>query len=334
MSTCCLTIVLVHAGNECKLVDPKSKGGSCTSHKECLYPLVCYHTICSERKPDNGTCSTNSDCASDVTKMKCANGQCILEAANGESCVNRNCVDTSDCLNDVCSSKDCSDDDECGLNYYCSESKCIKATPGGSCSKDSMCLVNEVCSGDKCVEKYSGEIGTVCHSPEQCNVYDGYVCDKNANICKRNSYLDKECYVDSECGGGSCACTGSNKVCVGYDGAMSISACKDMSETVAKCLIDNQCTRTLPETCPKCYNDWLCYQFRCNSNYASDPTYSSLDAKCPKITTTKPKVQTPVNHNNPATHEENENSNSNTGFTLTYSSFLILILSLLTFVLV
>jgi len=69
-------------------------------------------------------------------------------------------------------------------------------------------------------------------------------------------------------------------------------------------MIENDCSRVSPITCPKCHMKWECFQHGCFANYNQDPLRTAYykNLGCP---------DTAYNNNNNGANNNNNNNNNN-----------------------
>ena len=190
------------------------KGGSCEDG------LICDRGIC--RSTLDGQCRTMDDCASG---LMCDDGVCKM-ALNGSCRNNEQCADLLTCTNGKClgiNGSTCKADNDCIDPYYCIG--CADTVAGGDCINNicslKQCATNGDCSGteqcrtgycannvgEKCMVQNQCQTGTnnpsiLCGEGGTCGYIGGITCISGEN----NTCASGECVTSGNSKMGVCSC--------------------------------------------------------------------------------------------------------------------------------
>ncbi|EAL71180.1 hypothetical protein DDB_G0272512 [Dictyostelium discoideum AX4] len=270
------------------------KGSSCEINADCLFPEVCFNSVCSKIRTTGESCTKKTDCTLTYDFGDCVNGKCEIIIATGDRCnpkvTSQKCSSSSECKNGICQLISACNSYNCPLNQYCDDkTKQCKPIPNDInsivCKANSQCPTSHICtSSNKCIIKYSSKVGEKCtDSPLQCRVFNGEICNQETQKCIKNDQYFKQCEDESTCNGGLCVClddVNSKSVCVGPNGELNNEKCVNLEQKLEQCLINEKCNTLSPITC-KCFKQFECFQYECNSverfyNYKSN-YYQSLN---------------------------------------------------------
>jgi hypothetical protein len=124
--------------------------GTCTTNSQCASGLTCSGGVC--KAAQGATCTSNAQCVTNV----CLSGTCRGTVA-GTTCTNSNTCLSQACLNGVCHQSGtlypwntCASSADCYTNGGCNASThtCNDSTKGGKCLIDSDCVSPMVCNGE------------------------------------------------------------------------------------------------------------------------------------------------------------------------------------------
>ncbi|KAK5575113.1 hypothetical protein RB653_010369 [Dictyostelium firmibasis] len=259
------------------------KGESCEINGDCVFPEVCFNSICSKIRTTGESCTKKSDCTLTYSFGDCVNGKCEIVIATGDRCnpkvASQKCSSSSECKNGICQLKSACNDYNCPINQYCDDkTKKCKLLPNDynsiSCKSNFQCPTSHICTAksgtNKCILKYSSKIGETCiDSPLQCNVFNGEICNQHTSKCIKNDQYFKQCDDESTCNGGLCVCLDGiteplKSVCVGPNGELKNEKCVNLEHQLEQCLLTEKCNTLSPITC-KCFRQYECFQYECNS---------------------------------------------------------------------
>ncbi|KAN0018875.1 hypothetical protein ACTFIU_008808 [Dictyostelium citrinum] len=273
------------------------KGSPCKINGDCLFPQVCFNSVCSKIRTTGESCTKKSDCTLTYNFGDCVNGKCEIIIAPGDRCnpkvSSQKCSSSSECKNGICQLKSACNDYNCPLNQYCDDNtKQCKPFPNDinsiTCKSNFQCPTSHICTTttgtNKCIIKYSSKIGEQCNdSPLQCNVFNGEICNQDTSKCIKNNQYFKQCEDESTCNGGLCVCLDGapninqnnnnnnnnnnetiKSVCVGPNGELKNEKCVILEKQLEKCLLAEKCNTLSPITC-KCFKKYECFQYECNS---------------------------------------------------------------------
>ncbi len=179
------------AAKSCTFWSDCEDGNPCTSH-DCIEGKCVTKVRVGRSCDDENVCTVDDQCREDGTCLGDSEGACIPQS----QCVIATCDPEVGCIyTDADETVECSDDNGCTLDDYCSQGECISGEPA-QCQDEvpTDCLIPrcEPSTGE-CVDDYELE-GTACDDNNPCTLDD--LCDAKG-ICYAPTI--KECTTTLTC---------------------------------------------------------------------------------------------------------------------------------------
>ncbi len=292
-STCVECLEDAHCLNaEQPLCSPSNTCVACLTDSQCNDANACTTDLCSNNVCVNDATAIGSDCSGgvcngagtceicnvdqDCVDLNPSNPVCLIDAVNGNSCVECNedtiCDDGNDCTINACNraSNTCDvapvaagTDTPSGVAN--GDGQCVQCLGNEDCATGFCDIANNVCTG--CLADTDCPVANQCQTSscigsgasQACapvsNLPNGSLCTDGGNACVEGQC--EECFVDNDCGVGE-VCNPSTFTCMGcfedtHCGG-STPFCDVVNNVCASCLADSDCSDSNECTADQCVN--------------------------------------------------------------------------------